>query len=327
MSRIIIGIHGLGNKPQQKTLRAWWKASIGEGMKAFAKSKRSYNFELVYWAQYFNPLPLQPRVKDKDHPLYIEDPYYKAPKGAEVKAPGDFRQKVLDYVDAKLDKLFLNDDLTINYTSITDFIIRHFFKDLEAYYGNDYVNKPGAQCRVKEVICSYLANVLKKHRQKKILLIAHSMGSIIAYDVLTQYARDVNIDTLVTIGSPLGLPIIQSKLMVDAGREHSQKGLLKTPENILNHWYNLSDLRDKIAIDYKLADDFEANSRQVRPEDKIVVNNYEFMGAKNPHKVFGYLRTAEMAWIIDAYLGAGKFDPFIWLGKIMPFKWNRNVAF
>lgn len=296
-------------------------------MKAFAKSKKSYSFELLYWAHFLNPFPLQPRVKDKDHPFYIEDPYFKAPKGAELKAPSEFRQRVLDYVDTKLDKLFLNDDLSINFSAITDLIIHHFFRDLEAYYGNDCGRNPGAQCRVKELICTHLANVLKKHRHKKILLIAHSMGSIIAYDVLTQYARDVNIDTLVTIGSPLGLPIIQSKLKAETGREHSQKGLFNTPENILSRWYNLSDLRDKIAFDYKLADDFQENSRQVRPEDKKVVNNYEFMGVKNPHKAFGYLRSAEMALIIDAFLGARKYDPYIWLGKILPFKWNRNIVY
>ena len=61
-------------------------------------------------------------------------------------------------------------------------------------------------------ICSQLANALKKHRRKKILLIGHSMGSIIAYDVLTQYATMVPVDTFVTIGSPLGIPVIKSKI-------------------------------------------------------------------------------------------------------------------
>ena len=302
MSRIIIGMHGLGNKPPQRTLRTWWKASIAEGLKAFARSIQYYSFEMVYWAHYLNPDPLQPRVKDKKHQYYIEDPYSKAPKGVEVEAPSALRRKILDYVDAKLDKLFLNDDATINFTSITDLVIHHFFSDLEAYYRNYCVNKPGTECRAKEVICSHLARVLKKHRKKKILLIAHSMGSIIAYDVLTEYATGVNIDTLVTIGSPLGLPVIQSKIIVESGGINSLESPLKTPENILSYWYNLSDLRDRIAIDYKLADDFEENSRLVRPVDKIVVNNYEFMGQKNPHKSYGYLRTAEMAKIIDTFI-------------------------
>jgi len=68
------------------------------------------------------------------------------------------------------------------------------------------------------------------------------------------------------------------------------------------YWYNLSDLRDKIAVNYKLEDDFKENARHVRPEDMIVVNNYEYGGEKNPHKSFGYLRTPEVTGIIEAFL-------------------------
>ena len=228
MSRIIIGIHGLGNKPPQKTLRTWWEASIREGLKAFVKPKPLCNFELAYWAHYLYPTPLEPGIKDKTHPLYIEEPYSKTPKGSEAEVPSKLRQKILDYVDAKLDKILLNDDLSINFTSITDFIIRHFFTDLETYYSNYCVNEDGPDCRAKVAICSHIADVLKKHRRKKILLIAHSMGTIIAYDVLTQYAPDVTIDTLVTIGSPLGLPIIKSKIAAEAGQDYSSQGVLKT---------------------------------------------------------------------------------------------------
>ena len=31
MSKVIIGIHGLGNKPQKNLLEEWWKAAINEG--------------------------------------------------------------------------------------------------------------------------------------------------------------------------------------------------------------------------------------------------------------------------------------------------------
>ena len=33
MPDIIIGIHGLANKPNKKTLEDWWKKSILEGLK------------------------------------------------------------------------------------------------------------------------------------------------------------------------------------------------------------------------------------------------------------------------------------------------------
>ena len=51
-----------------------------------------------------------------------------------------------------------------------------------------------------------------------------------------------------------------------------------------------------------LNDDFEENAAHLRPKDKIVFNDYEYGGIKNPHKSYGYLRTLEMAEIIDDFL-------------------------
>jgi len=302
MSEIVIGIHGMGNKPPPKTLTRWWKASVREGLKRIKKSKLGFNFKLVYWAHNLYPAPLKPRIKDKEHPLYIDDPYCPAPPDAVEEKPGELRQILADYVSAQLDNIFLNEDLTINYQSIVDFIIHHFFRDLETYYNNDCVIPSKADCHAKAMICSELAKVLKKHRTEKIMLIAHSMGSIIAYDVLTMDASDVPIDTLVTIGSPLGLPIIKSRIVAERRQDPSQKGILKTPENIRSHWHNLADLRDKIAINYTLQDDFKENTKHIGPVDKMVTNDYTFEDQKNPHKSYGYLRTPEMAEIISGFI-------------------------
>jgi len=64
MSKIIIGIHGMGNKPPPKTLGAWWRAAIREGFEKIKKPKPEFTFELLYWAHYFYPKPLKPRIKD-----------------------------------------------------------------------------------------------------------------------------------------------------------------------------------------------------------------------------------------------------------------------
>ncbi len=164
MSKIIIGIHGMGNKPPPKTLSRWWKASVREGLKRIKKSKPAFNFELVYWAHNLHPSPLKPRIKDKEHPLYVEDPYFPAPPNAVEEKPSELRQKLADYVSEQLDNIFLNEDLTINHESIIDFIIHHYFRDLERYYNNFCVLPSKADCQAKAVICSELTNVLKKHR-------------------------------------------------------------------------------------------------------------------------------------------------------------------
>jgi len=302
MSKIIIGVHGMGNKPPPKTLARWWKASIREGLKRIKKSNLAFNFELFYWAHYLHPVAQKPRIKDKENPLYIEERYFRAPPDAVEVKSGQFRQKIADYVSGQLDKIFLNPDLTINYGSIVDFIIHHFFRDLEIYYHNYCVIPSKTDCRANVVIRSELAKAIKKHRKDKILLIAHSMGSIIAYEALTRDLSDGFIDTFVTIGSPLGLPIIKSKIFAGSKQDPFPEGILKTPENIGSHWYNLADTRDKIAVNYTLQDDFKENARGIGPVDSLVTNDYAFGEEKNPHKSYGYLRTSEMAEIISGFL-------------------------
>jgi hypothetical protein len=68
----------------------------------------------------------------------------------------------------------------------------------------------------------------------------------------------------------------------------------------------MSDLRDRIALDHTLEDDYQANSRGLRVRDIYVFNDYEMDGNPNPHKSFGYLRTPEMAEIIDGFLEGGR---------------------
>ena len=46
MRKIIIGIHGLGNKPPEDLLKIWWKKAIREGLKAIGHPRYFFKFEL-----------------------------------------------------------------------------------------------------------------------------------------------------------------------------------------------------------------------------------------------------------------------------------------
>jgi PGAP1-like protein len=299
MSRIIIGIHGLGNKPEEKILHSWWRAAVKEGLEA-EKNFWFLKFELAYWASILHPEQYNPSITDKKDPLFLKEPYVRANKELIIKERKENRIQIRDIVNEQLDKIFLEDDGTFNFNGLTDFILRHFVKDLDAYYRD----KPGItnDHQPRERICRQLANILIKNRRKKILLIAHSMGSIIAMDVLTKYVPDIKIHTLVTIGSPLGNPVVRSRMFSDIKINSGEKPLLRTPENIQSAWYNLADFKDKVAINYDLKNDFLPNSRNIYPIDKLVWNNYEYEGDDNPHKAYGYLRCPEMAEIIVDFL-------------------------
>jgi hypothetical protein len=219
----------------------------------------------------------------------------------------------LDYVERQFDRIFLKEDLSIHLASISDLIIRRFFKDLDAYYSQKSIRVGERNFLVKDIIRSQLERVLMKHRKKQILLIGHSMGSIISYDVLTNSLPQIHIDTFITVGSPLGLPIIISKIASEQQKKLVKNARLKTPENVIRSWFNFSDLNDKVAFNYSLEDDYEPNSRQIQVVDKLVLNDYEINGNRNPHKIYGYLRAPELAAIIQEFLDRGKHRTVIWL--------------
>lgn len=261
----------------------------------------TFNFELVYWAHYYNSRPLSIRVKDENHPLYITAPYVPANPENANQPVSKFRKLGLDLAEKVLDILFLRNRL-VSLDIVGDWIIRKKFADLDFYYNESNVHANEIGLLAKTQVRNELASALERHRKKDILLIAHSMGSIIAYDVLTQIVPDIKIHTFMTMGSPLGLPAIMKKIFKEQGKDFRKEKRVATPENIRHAWLNFSDLHDNIAFDYNLSDDYRPNSHGVGPRDFIVHNDYEYRGNKNPHKSYGYLRTPEMARAIHAFL-------------------------
>jgi len=145
------------------------------------------------------------------------------------------------------------------------------------------------------------------------MLIAHSMGTIIAYDILTRLLPEIKIHTLITIGSPLGLPPVMNEFFRAKGGEVSKDMKLPAPEQVTRHWFNFADLEDPIATNFDLADDYSKNSRGVGPVDVIIHNNYRFGGERDPHTLYGYLRAPEVADVIRLFLeersGLFRFGP------------------
>jgi hypothetical protein len=143
-----------------------------------------------------------------------------------------------------------------------------------------------------------LAQKLLAHRGKRVMLIAHSMGPIVAYDVLRDLGRELaglQVDHLVTIGSPLGTPYVLYQIR----RENAS---IRTPSAV-RRWTNLANRRDPIAVDVHLADEFEPNDRGVGVEDRLVINGYVAPnGRPNHHKVYGYLGAPELSQLVKGFI-------------------------
>lgn len=296
MANIIIAIHGLGNKPPKQQLEEWWKLAIKEGLAANNYPTNLPQFEMVYWADILYDKPLT--ENDPESPYFLDEIYTKAPENKQHESHG-IRKKFVDFLSKQLNKLFLNEDFTLNYTSITDTLVNLYFKELEMYYSE--INIGNGQ-KVRDLIRNRLYSVLKRYKKDNIMLISHSMGSIVAFDVLTFLANTININTFVTIGSPLGLPIVISKIAVEQKRTFNHQDHMATPPGVSKNWFNFSDILDKVAFNYALADDFSANEKGIKPTDFLVENNYAMNGVYNPHKSYGYLRTPEFAKVLNEFI-------------------------
>ncbi len=125
---------------------------------------------------------------------------------------------------------------------------------------------------------------------RPILLIAHSMGSVIAYDALWEMTQSdvdrVRIDRLLTSGSPLGQSYLQKRIF-----GHELSGKARYPNNI-RRWSNLAAVGDLTAIDPTLKNDFgEMLELELVEsiEDEAVFNYFKLKGQLNVHAEYGYL--------------------------------------
>jgi hypothetical protein len=303
MPSVIIFIHGLGNKPPKQLLENWWKRALLDGLVLEEQKNALPKTEMVYWTDLLYDKLLDPSETNPDSPYYIDEPYVE-PNSDGVNEQYNRRLSIIDFLGNQLNRIFLNDDLSLNYSIITDSIISKYFRELDVYYKDDCLPEDASICQIKSHIRNRLVKVLEKYRDFDIMLVSHSMGTIIAYDVLSYLVPHIKIHTLVTMGSPLGLPVVLSKIATEQRRRNISPVQIITPENITHAWYNFSDVMDKVAFKYRLNDVFLPNSHGISPIDFLVANTYKINGEGNPHKSFGYLRTPQMSSVTRAFIKA-----------------------
>jgi hypothetical protein len=124
--------------------------------------------------------------------------------------------------------------------------------------------------------------VKKQVTDQPTVVVGHSLGSIVAYNVLRSDPRTLRVPLLVTVGSPLGIRAVRDQLVP-----------LKFP-NSVHAWYNAFDNRDVVAL-YPLDN---ANFPVTPP----IVNNGKVKNhTDNRHGIIGYLDDKEVAQqILDA---------------------------
>ncbi len=325
-TKVILGIHGLANKPPRKQLKTWWRAALAEGLQKNCGNAASPPLEMSYWADLLYRHPLHDDRNFERDGLYNDEPYVEA----EADALRTYRDGWLDRGRAALQDVGgdVADAMKRHFgmDAVSDWLIARFVKDLDFYYDANRridARKPprgsGEQEPARKVLQDELRAELRRHAGREVMLIAHSMGSIIAYDVLRDIGRSsdpadrgVTVSHLVTIGSPLGLPPVKAKIVAERTYDRTRHRALRvrTPSIVTTSWYNFADRRDPVAFDTHLKDDFHPNADGVRVVDDLVENDYcaplapgQKKRKGNPHKSYGYLRTPELSAHVAAFLG------------------------
>lgn len=108
------------------------------------------------------------------------------------------------------------------------------------------------------------------------IVVSHSLGTVVAYDVFTKTDKVHRVPVFITLGSPLGIEGIRSKLKP-----------IKHPEKA-NRWFNAYDERDVVALQ-----PLDGKHFGVSPaiENKNDVDNH----TDNRHGIAGYLDDPEVA--------------------------------
>jgi len=280
MAKVVIGIHGLSNKPEVTELyqNGWFKA-MKEGLEKNQNVvDKNFNFEGVYWAGHNYSAP------DTDGDTY---------RPAEPDALKQYKDRRIDDIvriaeDAGGNVLdWFKNTLNINRTA--DRVLEGKLPDLHRYYEEN---------GKYEELTGLLAAALEKYSNHRIMLIGHSMGSIIAYDALRDIGAQstaITIEHFVTIGSPLGMPHVIKKII-------DRHGTPRTP-SIVKRWSNFSDRRDPVAMDEHLGDDYKANTAGVSVIDDLVLNDWRVKnGVDIFHKSYGYLRTPEFSKVLAEFI-------------------------
>ena len=167
-------------------------------------------------------------------------------------------------------------------------------------------NADGVGDRIREILRSELQRSWAAG--ERILLMAHSFGSVIAWDTLWSLKDEGGpIDLFLTLGSPLGTRYIQRRLMGAA------TGAARYPRGI-RRWHNLAAVGELTALGHRFAKDFAGMQRLglvAGISDRTdLLNPFRSAEKLNVHKCYGYFVNAATGEAIARWWrGPGPHSP------------------
>ena len=185
----------------------------------------------------------------------------------------------------------------LDFVALAAPLIRRCAPDVAHYWNTDSQFGSDVRWRLTQPLRTAL------EEQHDICLIAHSLGTMVAYDVLWKLSyygeyqslrqNCPRVNLLLTLGSPLGNRTVRKHLK--GGRA---RGLRRYP-TLIRRWQNFAAKDDYIAHDSTLADDYSGLSVIT---DHRIYNLAVRHGKAHPHHGTGYLIHPQVAEAVSTWL-------------------------
>jgi len=294
MGKTILFVHGRSFKPEKTALRSNWLGAIEHGIERDRKGKlaafRKAKKEMVYYGDLSNAfLRLTGQKYREEEDVESRTETLSALKGF---GTNQFTKAAYKKLPGKASyKEFLADvgAVTLGPLRLTEGLVSVVAADMRQYWNFD--SEFGSNVRMTMV------GPLKRamDRGDKIMVVSHSLGTLIAYDTLWKFSRageyrpkysNKKIDAWITLGSPLGDETVKRNL-----KGAGASGPRRYPGNI-KRWENVSAEDDFISHDSKLSNDYKRMFKKGlvdKINDQKIYNLAVRRGASNPHHGTGYL--------------------------------------
>jgi hypothetical protein len=164
-------------------------------------------------------------------------------------------------------------------------------------------NREGVAERIRELLRREIRSAWAAG--DRVLLIGHSLGSVIAYDSLWQLSRQARepgrVSLLVTLGSPLATRFIRKGLKgADRG------GVERYPGNV-DRWVNVAARGEMVALHRRVKPFFagmlQAGQIASIEDEPAIYNHFRGDRGLDVHKSYGYLNHPAVAGRICRWLG------------------------
>jgi len=144
-----------------------------------------------------------------------------------------------------------------------------------------YLSRKGVRDAVNKLVAAAIPET------EPCVVVSHSLGTIVAYNLLMDRKVRANVRKFITLGSPLGIDAIQDRLPSDSPPRVAPEGV--------GHWFNARDSRDVVAL-------YDISSKKFRGNP--AVQNYGKVKnrSENRHGIREYLHNAVVAAEISAGL-------------------------